>query len=100
MGKIDPYVDRPDHGWHYDNGWMFYENERQQIGWVRSCGVDYYLNRVGKVLTGWNTIEGGLRYFTDTGAMVRNIQMYLEDVCYNIDENGIANAVPAEQGTA
>ena len=100
LGKIDPYVDRPDHGWHYDNGWMFYENERQQIGWVRSCGVDYYLNRVGKVLTGWNTIEGGLRYFTDTGAMVRNIQMYLEDVCYNIDENGIANAVPAEQGTA
>ena len=100
LGTIDPYVERSENGWHYDNGWMFYKDNVRQVGWVRSCGVDYYLNREGRVLTGWNTIEGGLRYFTDTGAMVKNTQMYLEDVCYEIDGDGVANAVPAEQDTA
>ena len=96
LGKIDPYVEREENGWHYDDGWMFYENDRHQIGWVRSCGVDYYLNRLGKVLTGWNYVDGGLRYFTDTGAMVKNTQMHLEDVCYNIGADGVAVAVAEE----
>ncbi len=96
LGTIDPYVERLENGWHYDDGWMFYKDDLRQIGWVTSCGVDYYLNRVGRVLTGWNTIDGGLRYFTDTGAMVKNTRMWLEDVCYDIDENGVATAVVEE----
>ena len=96
LGKIDPYVERLENGWHYDDGWMYYQNDRFQVGWVNSCGVDYYLNRVGKILTGWNYVGGELRYFTDTGAMVKNTQMYLEDVCYDIDDAGIATAVVEE----
>jgi hypothetical protein len=97
LGTIDPYVERLENGWHYDDGWMFYQDDQRQVGWVKSCGVDYYLNRVGRVLTGWNMVGGELRYFTDSGAMVKNAQMWLEDVCYNIDENGIAHAVTEEE---
>lgn len=99
LGAINPYVERPTDGWHYDDGWMYYENDLRQVGWVSSCGVDYYLNREGRVLTNWNMVDGALRYFTDTGALLKNTEIWFDEVCYKIDENGVANAVPTETTT-
>lgn len=99
LGAINPYVERPTDGWHYDDGWMYYENDLRQVGWISSCGVDYYLNREGRVLTNWNTVDGALRYFTDTGAMLKNTEIWFDEVCYKIDGSGAAVAVVAETAT-
>lgn len=53
-----------------------------------------YHNQYGYPITGWHTLDGGLRYFNENGDLVTNTQMGE----YTIDGNGIAHkqlAAPA-----
>lgn len=57
-------------GWFYQQGtWYYYENGTPRSGWICHEGLDYYLQPDGAVTTGWATINGKARLFTDTGAM-------------------------------
>lgn len=57
-------------GWQFaDGAWRYYENGKYRTGWFCSGGVDYYLLEDGSAATGWQEINGKMRFFTDTGAM-------------------------------
>lgn len=57
-------------GWVCKDGtWYCYENGAACTGWVKRCGVEYYLNENGAVTTGWAEVDGARRYFSETGAM-------------------------------
>lgn len=57
-------------GWLYEEGlWRYYENDVFRTGWFCSGGVDYYLLEDGAAATGWQEINGKMRFFSDTGAM-------------------------------
>lgn len=57
-------------GWVYEDGvWRYYQNGEFRTGWFCSGGVDYYLLEDGAAATGWQEINGKMRFFSDTGAM-------------------------------
>ena len=57
-------------GWVYeDDVWRYYQNGKFRTGWFCSGGVDYYLLEDGAAATGWQEINGKMRFFSDTGAM-------------------------------
>lgn len=57
-------------GWLYEDGvWRYYENGTFRTGWFCSGGVDYYLLEDGAAATGWQEINGKMRFFSNTGAM-------------------------------
>ena len=49
--------------------WRYYENGTFRTGWFCSGGIDYYLLEDGAAATGWQKINGKMRFYTDTGAM-------------------------------
>lgn len=57
-------------GWEFKDGvWRYYENGDFRTGWFCADGVDYYLLEDGAAATGWQEINGKMRFFSDTGAM-------------------------------
>lgn len=56
-------------GWVWDGTWYYYEDGQTRTGWYCSGGADYYLKEDGSVTIGWATINGKLRYFSNTGCM-------------------------------
>ena len=57
-------------GWQFEDGvWRYYKDGQFRTGWFCSNGVDYYLLEDGAAATGWQEINGKLRFFSDTGAM-------------------------------
>ena len=78
-------------GWQFEDGvWRYYENGTFRTGWFCSGGIDYYLLEDGAAATGWQKINGKMRFFTDTGAMRKGW----------LDDNGavyylLSNGVPA-----
>ncbi len=57
-------------GWLYEDGvWRYYEDGVFRTGWFCSNGVDYYLLEDGAAATGWQEVNGKMRFFSDTGAM-------------------------------
>ena len=77
-------------GWIYDNGaWRFYKQDVLQTGWICSGGVDYYLQEDGSAATGWQTINGKNRYFSNTGAM-RVGWLRADGKTYYMLSNGVA----------
>lgn len=58
-------------GWvQLDGVWYFYRYGKPCTGWIRDCGVEYYLDETGAAVTGWQEVDGWQRYFSPTGAMV------------------------------
>ncbi len=89
-----PYDDSlPQNGWFYRGGWRLYQDGKPVTGWVKDCGVWYYLNSNGVALTGWQSIEGLWYCFTDTGAMLQNCQVSAEDGLFQLDGNGVATKI-------
>lgn len=77
-------------GWIYENGaWCYYEQNTLQTGWFCSGGVDYYLQEDGYAVTGWQTINGKNRYFSNTGAM-RVGWLRTDGNTYYMLSNGVA----------
>ena len=57
-------------GWQFEDGvWRYYKDGQFRTGWFCSNGVDYYLLEDGAAATGWQEINGKMRFFSDTGAM-------------------------------
>lgn len=57
-------------GWQFEDGvWRYYQNGKFRTGWFCSGGVDYYLLEDGAAATGWQEINGKMRFFSNTGAM-------------------------------
>lgn len=57
-------------GWQFWEGkWYYYENGVAHTGWLCSKGVDYYLLEDGSAATGWQEVNGKMRFFSNTGAM-------------------------------
>lgn len=57
-------------GWVFEDGvWRYYQNGEFRTGWLCSGGVDYYLLADGAAATGWQEINGKMRFFSNTGAM-------------------------------
>lgn len=80
-------------GWVLEpEGWYYYQQGRVCFGWVELCGVRYYLDRQGKALTGWQELDGKLRFFSDTGALVRGCELERDGVMYTLDDKGVATA--------
>lgn len=76
-------------GWQYEDGlWRYYENGAVRTGWFCSKGVDYYLLEDGAAATGWQEINGKMRFFTDTGAM-RTGWLNDNGVMYYLLSNGV-----------
>lgn len=77
-------------GWQCEQGaWRYYENDEPRIGWFCDNGVDYYLLADGAAATGWQTINGKNRYFSETGAM-RIGWLEHDDESYYMLSNGVA----------
>ena len=56
-------------GWVWDGTWYYYEEGVPRSGWYCYEGADYYLKDDGSVTTGWATINGKPRFFSNTGCM-------------------------------
>lgn len=83
----------PENGWFYRGGWRLYREGQPVTGWVKDCGVWYYLNQSGVALTGWQSMEGKWYCFTETGAMLQNCQVTAEDGLFQLDGNGVATKI-------
>ncbi len=76
-------------GWKYEDGkWYYYENDVPHTGWLCSNGVDYYLLEDGAAATGWQEVNGKMRFFSDTGAM-RTGWLDDEGAVYYLRSNGV-----------
>jgi hypothetical protein len=84
-------VQQPRNGWVWENErWYCYENGNVRTGWVQCGDAWYYLGSDGAAVTGWQTVDGQLRLFSDNGAMVVNTTAKLDGKRYKIDESGVA----------
>lgn len=80
-------------GWTVIDGyWHYYQNDVLHKGWLHDTdGRIFYLHgTTGRMLTGWQTIEGNLHFFENGGAMLRNT----EYDGYLFDDKGIATEKP------
>lgn len=57
-------------GWQYrDGSWYYYRQGQPRTGWFYEEGRDYYFLEDGAAATGWQTVQGKLRFFTPSGLM-------------------------------
>jgi len=78
-------------GWHDDNGWYFYKNDKKQVEWLQDQNSWYYLGSDGKMRTGWIKNNDKWYYLSSNGKMVTNTTI---DGCY-LNENGIIEETPS-----
>lgn len=93
LPELKSYTVHNGEGWTYEGGWRMYQNGQPITGWLDDCGARYYLDETGRTVEGWKAVDGGLYYFSDTGALVKNSQVSLEGVTYEIDGQGNAQIV-------
>jgi len=76
-------------GWQYLGGtWYCFQKGEPRTGWYCDSGIDYYLRADGSAATGWVTINGKERLFTDTGAM-RTGWVETEEGTFYLLRNGV-----------
>lgn len=76
-------------GWNYIDGqWYYYENGSPRTGWFCDQAHDYYMDENGAAVTGWQEINGKMRYFGQTGAL-RCGWLNADDGVYYLLRNGV-----------
>ena len=64
-------------GWvHNTNGSVYYKNGKVLTGWQTIDGDRYYFSKQGFMQTGWQVIDGSYYYFSANGVMLTGWQKY------------------------
>ncbi len=75
-------------GWQQTaEGWQYYENGYQVVGWKEISGHWYYFNENGYMVTGWNYINGSWYYLNESGSMATGWN-YINGSWYYLNESG------------
>lgn len=70
-----------------ENGWHYYDNNKQATGWIKDNGTWYYLNAEGVMQTGWVKDNGTWYYLDGSGAMQTGWR-YVGGSWYYLDGSG------------